>query len=212
MNFVSEDLHQYCINHSSRPHSVCDQLEKYTKDNVERSQMLIGKLEASLLGFLIKTINAKSILEIGTFTGYSALAMAEYLPEDGRIDTIDLDPETTSVAQEYWAKSEHGKKITLHLGKALNVLENLKGSFDFVFIDADKANYINYLNIVKDKLNPNGIIVVDNCLWSGKVLDESDDTNSTVGIKKINDYVEESEEFFHTMLPVRDGMLLIRKL
>lgn len=211
MNFVSEDLHQYCISHSTRPHNVCDELEKYTKENVERSQMLIGKLEASLLGFLIKTINAKNILEIGTFTGYSALAMAEHLPVDGRIDTVDLDPETTQVAREYWGKSEHGNKITLHLGKALDILETLEGNFDLVFIDADKANYINYLNIVKNKLNPNGIIVVDNCLWSGKVLDESDETNSTVGIKRINDYVEESDEFFHTMLPVRDGMLLIRK-
>lgn len=213
MQFVSEDLNNYCINHSSRPHNICDELESYTRENdPNRCQMLIGKLEASLLGFLLKTIDAKKVLEIGTYTGYSALAMAENLPADGELHTIDVNTETTELAKKYWEKSEHGKKITQHIGPALEVLKTLDKTFDFVFIDADKANYLNYLKEIDSMTHQNSIIVIDNCLWSGRILDENDQTNATVGIKKVNDYVAQQKNYYSTMLPIRDGMLLIRKI
>lgn len=212
MQFVSEDLNNYCINHSSKPHHICDELEAYTKTNdPNRCQMLIGKLEASLMGFLLKTIDAKNVLEIGTYTGYSALAMAENIPSDGQLHTIDVNTETTALAKKYWEKSEHGKKITQHIGPALDILETIDLTFDFVFIDADKANYLNYLKKIDSMTHQNSIIVIDNCLWSGRILDESDQSNATVGIKKVNDYVAQHDHYYSTMLPIRDGMLLIRK-
>jgi caffeoyl-CoA O-methyltransferase len=211
MNFVSEDLNNYCIEHSFKPNSVCDEIEAYTRENVALPQMLIGKLEASLLGFIIRTNNSKKVLELGTYTGYSALAMAEHLPEDGELITLDINETTNKVARSFWEKSPHGKKITPMLGQALDILPEIDVTFDLIFIDADKGNYLNYLNILKNKLTDNGIFVIDNCLWGGRVLDPEDNSNQTRGIKAINDFVMNSPDLYASMLPVRDGMCLIRK-
>lgn len=211
MNFISDDLLNYSISKSNTPSKIADELEAFTRENVDMSQMLIGKLEASFLAFLIKSLGVKKVLEIGTFTGYSALCMAEALPEDGTVHTIDVNEETNSIAKSFWEKSSHGHKIHSHIGAALEVLETLASyRFDLVFIDADKQNYLNYLEKCLPLLSDRGVIVIDNVLWSGKVLKDNQD-ESTEAIKKLNDHISMKDNLQGTLLPVRDGMFLVRR-
>ena len=205
-----QEIEDYCIAHSKQPHRQCDEIQSYTKANVEMSQMLIGKLEASLLGFLLKSINAKRVLEIGTYTGYSALAMAEHLPEDGEVITLDINQETVDIGKRYWEVSPHGKKIKSIIAPANQTIETLEGLFDLVFIDAHNTGYSASVKSCLPKLSQNGIIVLDNALWSGSVLEEkgSDDTEA---LKQINNWVSAQDDLYTTLLPVRDGMMLIRK-
>ena len=210
MKFIDERLMDYSIKHSTTPSIKCDDIQTHTKENVEMSQMLVGKLEGSLLGFFIRAIQAEHILEIVTFTGYSALAMAENLPANGQIITLDINPETSKIAHSFWGKSEHGKKITQILGPALDSLKSIDKQFDLIFIDADKINYQNYLDICLKKLSPKGIIVLDNMLWSGKVV-KNDQDESTQILKRVNEWVKKQEDLYSTLLPVRDGMLLIKR-
>lgn len=210
MKFIDENIENYCIEKSSKPSGICDELELHTRSHIPMSQMLVGKMEASFLSFLIKSIQAKKVLEIGTFTGYSALAMAESLPSGGSVTTLDINPETVKTAKEFWNKSEAGSKIKSIIGPALNSLDELSPGFDLVFIDADKENYFNYLLKCLDLLSYRGIIVVDNVLWSGSVL-KVPKTQATAGIQKLNDYVAQRKDLHSTLLPIRDGMLLITK-
>lgn len=212
MKLVDPEIEKYCIDISSKPSSLCEDLADFTRKNVSQSQMLIGPLEAAVLGFLIRTGGYKRILEIGTFTGYSALSMAENLPSDGELITLDVNEETTRIAQEFWKKSSHGSKIKLILGRALENLPKLEGQFDLVFIDADKEPYPQYLNWALENLSEGGSIVIDNTLWSGEVLN-SEAEGSTKSIQKVNQMAKElsEREYFVSLLPVRDGMLLIRK-
>jgi len=202
----------YCIKKSNTPSEIADELEHHTIEKVSMSQMLVGKMEASILGFLLRAVGAKRVLEIGTFTGYSALAMAENLPEDGELITLDINPETTEIAKSFWKKSPHGKKITSILGPAVEIIKELEGQFDFIFIDADKENYLNYLNISLNKLTPNGIIAIDNVLWGGSVLNDGEMDSSTSAIKTINDFIENDRSLYATLLPVRDGIFLVKKV
>ena len=211
MNFIDKKIEDYAISKSSLPSKTLDELEIFTKENVEIPQMLIGKMEASFLGFLLRTINAKTVVEIGTYTGYSALAMAENLSSDAKIFTLDINPETTKIAQSYWDMSPHGTKIIPLLGPALETINQIESKIDFAFIDADKSNYLNYLNLCLERLSEKGMIVVDNVLWSGSVLEKSDE-NSTIGIQKMNDFVSSNENLYGTLLPIRDGMFLIQKM
>ncbi len=217
MQITDKKIEQYCLSKSHLPSSDCRRIEEYTRANVHGAQMLIGPLEASLLGFLLKSVNAKRVLELGTFTGYSALTMAEHLPSDGEIITIDINQETVALAQKFWNESDNGQKIKSHLGSGLEIIPTLKGSFDLVFIDADKRNYIEYLILTLPLLSPNGIIVIDNVLWSGKVLPDADLDQSvhydrnTEYIRAVNDFIAESKDLYGTLLPIRDGMFLVRK-
>lgn len=210
MRFIDKDIEDYCIEKSSQPSLFCSDLETYTRENVPMSQMLVGKMEASFLGFLIKSLGVRKVLEIGTFTGYSALAMAEALPENGRVDTLDINPETTALAQKFWNNSPSASKINLHLGSALDSLDKFAPGFDLVFIDADKENYYHYLIKCLELLSHKGVIIIDNVLWSGSVL-KAPQTDSTAGIQKLNDYVASRGDLYSTLLPIRDGMLLIKK-
>lgn len=212
MKFIDEKLINYSIAKSNKPSQDCKNLELYTRENVDMHQMLIGELEASLLGFLIRSHNYKKVLEIGRFTGYSALAMAESLPQDGRIITLDIDEKTAKIAQDFWDKSPHGRKITQINGPAIETLSSIRETFDLVFVDADKQSYLDYLKTTVDILNPKGMIVLDNVLWSGRVLDEKDQESSTLGIKAVNDFVAASEDLYGTLLPLRDGIFLIQKI
>lgn len=211
MRFIDEKIENYAINMSNTPSSICDELEVYTRHNIELPQMLIGKMEASFLGFLVRSLQVKNIVEIGTFTGYSALAMAENLPEDGQITTLDVDVTNGKVAQEFWDKSAHGHKIKQVLGPALETLPKLGFTIDLAFIDADKENYLNYLNLCLEKLSSRGIIVLDNVLWSGKVLDSNATEVSTQGIQKVNEFIASRDDLYGTLLPIRDGIFLIQK-
>lgn len=207
---IPEEIEKYCIEHSTRPSSTVRELGEYTKNNVHGSQMLIGELEASTLSFLIKLGKVKKILELGTFTGYSALAMAEQIPHDGEIITIDINPHTTQTAKSFWEKSPHGKKIKQILLPALEALKTIETKFDLIFIDADKNNYSHYLEWALDHLSENGFIVVDNTLWYGKVLNPGQD-KQTNSIISHNLKAKELEGFTKVLLPLRDGMFLITR-
>lgn len=207
---ISEDIEKYCIEHSTRPGDVVRELGNYTKNGVHGSNMLIGEMEASVLAFLIKLGKVKKILELGTYTGYSALAMAEQLPSDGSVITVDINPHTTQIAKSYWDKSPHGKKIRQILKPGLEALSELDEMFDLIFIDADKNNYSNYLDWSLKHLSENGFIVVDNTLWHGKVLTPGAD-KQTDSIISHNQKARDLEGYTKVLLPIRDGMFLIQK-
>lgn len=210
MKFIDEKLENYCIEKSNIPSENCAAIEHYTKENVVHSQMLIGKMEGSFLGFLIRSHGVRRILEIGTYTGYSALAMAENLPENGSLITLDVNKKTSKIAHDFWAKSPAGDKITQVLGPAIESLKEIAPGIDLVFIDADKNNYFNYLQACLPLLSDKGIIVIDNVLWSGKVVSPAQE-DSTASIQKVNDYISSRKDLYGTLLPIRDGMFLIQK-
>ena len=218
MQLIDKLIEDYCVSKSNIPSSDCEVIESYTRSHVHGSNMLIGKMEASFLGFLLRTINAKRVLELGTYTGYSALTMAENIADDGEIITVDINPDTVSLAKDFWAKSHHGKKIRSLIGSALEVIPTLDGEFDLVFIDADKRHYLDYLKMALTRLSSNGIVVIDNVLWSGRVVYDSETSGSqlhdrnTEFIKAVNDYVASDKTLYGTLLPIRDGMFLIRKI
>ncbi len=207
---ISKEIENYCIEHSTRPSDHVRALGDFTRSGVHGSNMLIGEMEASVLAFLIKLGKVKNILELGTYTGYSALAMAEQIPEDGKVVTVDINPETTAIAKRFWDESPHGKKIQQIFKPGLKALEELEENFDLIFIDADKNNYSNYLEWALTHLSPNGIIVVDNTLWSGKVLTPGLD-KQTDSIINHNKKVQALSGYTKTLLPVRDGMFLIQR-
>jgi caffeoyl-CoA O-methyltransferase len=207
---IPQDIEKYCIEHSTRPSSTVSELGDFTKNQIHGSHMLIGELEASILAFLIKLGNVKKILELGTYTGYSALAMAEQLPEDGEIITIDINPHTTATARAYWDKSPHGKKITQILKPAMDAIQTINDQFDLIFIDADKNNYSNYLDWSLLHLSQHGSIVIDNTLWYGKVLTPGLD-KQTDSIISHNIKAKNLEGYTKVLLPIRDGMFLITR-
>ncbi len=218
MQIVDKKIEEYCLTKSNLPSKDCLNIENHTRECIAGSNMLIGKMEASFLGFLLRTISAVRVLELGTFTGYSALAMAENLPDNGEVITVDINQSTVELAQGFWNKSSHGKKIKSLLGSAMEIIPTLTGEFDLVFIDADKRNYIDYLKLTLPKLSARGIIVIDNALWSGKVLPDAEldltvhyDKN-TEYIRQVNDYIADSKDLYGTLMPLRDGMFLIKKM
>lgn len=209
MDWVPKEIEDYCIDHSTRPSPLARELEAFTRASVHGSQMLIGELEASFIISLLHLNRTKHVLELGTFTGYSALVMAEQIPVDGTVTTIDINAQTTKIAQEYWARSPHGKKIKLILKPGLEALEECDRNYDFIFIDADKNNYTNYLRWALKHLGPQGCIVVDNTIWKGKVLTPDLD-KQTASICAHNDFARDLEGCTKTLLPIRDGMFLIQ--
>lgn len=211
MFLVSEDIHQYCSEKSSLPSADCEAIDRYTREKVPMAQMLTGPLVGSFLGSLVGLTRAKRILEIGCFTGYSALVMAEKMPPQAELITLDTNEETTEIARRFWKQSSHGAKIKAIVGPALETLSRLPGPFDLIFIDADKENYINYLKKSLELLGPNGVIIADNCLWSGRVLDAQSTEASTQALRAFNDYVHSTNGLEATLLPIRDGLFLIRK-
>lgn len=207
---ISKDIENYCIEHSTRPGETVRALGEFTRAGVHGSNMLIGEMEASVLAFLIKLGKVKNILELGTYTGYSALAMAEQIPDDGKVITVDINPETTKIAKTFWDKSPHGKKIQQILKPGLEALAGLNEKFDLIFIDADKNNYSNYLEWSLNHLSENGMICVDNTLWSGKILQPGLD-KQTDSIIAHNLKAKNLDGYTKTLLPIRDGMFLIKK-
>lgn len=217
MKFIDPTLEQYCIDHSARPSSLNQELFEKTHETQDLPQMLVGEMEASFLGFLIRSAGVKRVLEIGTFTGYSALAMARELPGDGELITLDVNPDSVKLAQEYWDRAPWGGKIKSVVGSALETIPKLQGQFDLVFIDADKENYKNYLELILPRLSGNGMVVVDNVLWSGKVVrgskyDDNNPSTATLALREFNDYIKARGDLYATMLPVRDGLFLIKRI
>lgn len=211
LGFVSEALDNYCVDHSTPASTICNEIETYTRKSVEQSMMLTGPLEGAFLKFLIRLTGAKRVLEFGTYTGYSALSMAEALPSDGKVVTLDIDPKNTAIAKEFWSCSDHGKKIQLILGDAVETVRLLEGQFDLVFIDADKPGYIKYLDAALAKLSAKGVIAVDNTLFSGEVLQKSPPSENGRAIAAFNERVRTDPKLDTVLLPIRDGLYLIRK-
>jgi caffeoyl-CoA O-methyltransferase len=204
-------IEEYCLRHTTARDKLLRELEKYTNRYCADARMLIGPHEGALLAMLVRLTGARRILEIGCFTGYSALCMAEALPGNGRLTTCEIKPEHAEIARSFFARSPHGRKIKLRLGPALETLADLPAStkFDLVFLDADKENYVNYYEAVLPHLRPGGVIIADNVLWSGRVLAPKKKTDRAV--VKFNKHVCRDPRVECVMLPVRDGVYLVRK-
>ncbi|MGB2952923.1 MAG: class I SAM-dependent methyltransferase [Gaiellaceae bacterium] len=210
-DIAPEAIARYAEEHTTPPTELLAALAEETRATLEAPQMLTGTIEGRLLELLVFASGAKRVLELGTYSGYSALSMAAGLGEGGRIDTCELDYQRAEVARRYFEQSPYADRIQLHLGPALETIKRLEGAFDFVFIDADKPNYVNYYEAVLPRLSERGIIAADNTLWSGRVLDEDDDSESTVAIKAFNEHVRSDPRVVAVMLTVRDGITLIRR-
>jgi caffeoyl-CoA O-methyltransferase len=211
MSFVPEDLEGYAEEHTTPHPELLQRLAAETKATLERPQMLTGTIEGRFLEFLVYMTGAHRILEIGTYSGYSSISMTAALPEGGRIDTCEVEEKHAEVARRYIEEAGYSDRITIHLGPALDTIGRLEGEFDFVFIDADKENYVNYYEAVLPRLSERGVIAADNTLWSGRVIDESDQDESTRAIRAFNDHVRDDERVIAVMLSVRDGVTLIRR-
>jgi caffeoyl-CoA O-methyltransferase len=209
---VSEEIDRYTEEHTTPPTELLAALAEETRASLRLPQMLTGTVEGRLLEMLVWVSSARRVLELGTYSGYSSLSMAPALPEGGRIDTCEISEEHAAVARRYIAESPYADRITVHVGPALETIERLDGKFDFVFIDADKENYVNYYEAVLPRLAERGLIAADNTLWSGRVLDESDDSEGTRAIKAFNEHVRSDPRVASVMLSVRDGVTLIRPL
>ena len=209
MNIVREALERYAAAHCGPESVLLRRLVRETRAKTDLPQMQVGHLEGVFLRLLVRLTKARRVLEIGTFTGYSALAMAEGLPQGGRLVTCDVNPVTTAMARRFWSQSPHGRKITLKLGPALKTLKTLRGPLDLVFIDADKENYINYWEACVPKVRRGGLLVADNVLWGGRVLRPRD--KSDKAIAAFNERVKADPRVEAAMLTVRDGITLAWK-
>lgn len=206
---VDPNLERYAEEHSSEVPDLLERLERETLATMKSPQMLSGRTEGQLLRLLVKVTSARKVLEVGTFTGYSALMMASALPPDGELVTLERDPLAEAVARRYFAESEHGARIRLLMGSALDTLATLSGAFDFAFLDADKENYPRYYERILELLRPGGILAVDNVLWSGKVLHPTDE--ETKAIHALNERALRDPRVEQVLLTIRDGVLLVRK-
>jgi caffeoyl-CoA O-methyltransferase len=209
---VSPEIEQYTFDHTSPRPPLLDELRDATYSQRADANMQVGRVEGTLLKMLVGLMGARRVLEIGTFTGYSALCMAEALPEDGSLITCDVDPEAVAFAQRFFDRSPHGRKITVRLGDARETLRAMpeEPTFDLAFIDADKQGYEAYYELILPRLRRGGLIVGDNTLWSGKVLAPRDANDHA--IVAFNRRVNADPRVENVLLPVRDGMMLARKV
>ena len=189
---------------------VCRRLREETYRSAAFPQMVVGPLEGAFLKMVVTLVQAKRVLEIGTFTGYSALCFAEALPEEGTVLTCDIDAETTELAKRYWAQSLAGRKIEARLGPALETMQGLEGEFDLIFIDADKTNYMHYYQRGLELLSPNGVMLIDNVLWSGEVLKHPAPDGTTAALQDLNRTVTADPRVTSVLVPIRDGVLVVR--
>ncbi len=212
MNFTAPEIQDYAERFTSGESVLLKELREKTFKTRNDKLMLSGFYQGRLLAMFSKMIEPKRILEIGTYMGYSALCLAEGLTENGRIITIDMQPETHEIAKKFWAKSDLNDKIFGILGDAAKIIPSLDEVFDLVFIDADKPNYANYYDLVFPKLRIGGLIIADNILWNGKVLDTKiNNDESTIALEKFSEKIEADERVLNILLAVRDGLMIIRK-
>jgi caffeoyl-CoA O-methyltransferase len=207
---VPEEIEQYAETHTTPPDDLLRRLADETRTTLQSPQMLTGTIEGRLLEFLVFATRARRVLELGTYSGYSAISMAAALPPDGHIDTCEVDEQHAAVARRYIEESGHGDRITVHIGAALETIARLEGEFDFVFIDADKVNYSAYYEALLPRLTTGGLMAIDNTLWSGKVL-EPDDDPGTRAIAELNDRIARDPAVVAVQLTVRDGVTLVRR-
>lgn len=213
MHFISEELELYIAAHTSPQGKLLDGLENETWRKILVPRMISGHVQGRVLSMFSKMISPKSILEIGTYTGFSALCLAEGLKDEGRLDTIEVNDELSDIQDKFWDMSPQGKFIHRHLGEALKIMPGLKRKYDLIFIDADKDNYLNYYEASLDMLNPGGYIMLDNVLWSGKVVDPAAQKDSdTIKMNELNKVIQEDERVENVLLGIRDGIMMVRKI
>ena len=208
---VDPAIETYAEEHTSPPTEALQRLAEETTATLDAPQMMVGALEGRVLEMLVFLSGARRVLEIGTFSGYSSISMAAGLPEGGRIVTCDISEKHAEVARRHIEASGLADRIEVRVGPALETLAELDGPFDFVFIDADKGNYANYYEAVLPKLSDRGLIAVDNTLWSGRVIDPTDEEADTLAIRRFNTQIAEDPRVVNVILTVRDGITLIRK-
>lgn len=212
MEFIDQKIDDYVCAHSENEPQLLYELNRETHINVLRPRMLSGHFQGRVLSLLSNMIQPKNVLEIGTYTGYSALCFAEGLAEGGKILTLDINEELEDLVNEFVQKSEYKDAIECRIGDAMEIIPTLDQEFDLVFIDADKSNYINYYNLVFDKVKKGGYIIIDNVLWSGKVVEpiEKGDVDTQVLID-LNKMIHEDDRVQEVLFPIRDGLMIARK-
>ncbi len=212
MEFISKELDDYVVRHSEHEPEHLQQLNRLTHLEVIQPRMLSGHFQGRFLSMISHMIQPKNILEIGTYTGYSALCMAEGIQEGGKLITIDVNEELADLVNEFIVKSKKEKVIEHRIGDAMEIIPTLNLKFDMVFIDADKKNYLNYYDLVFDLVNPGGYIIADNVLWSGKVLmDKEKLDRETKILMDYNQRIHEDDRVAEVLLPIRDGLMIARK-
>ena len=210
MNFISSKLQQYIDEHSMEESDLLKALDRETHQKVLQPRMLSGSYQGRLLALLAKIIEPKKILEVGTYTGYATLCMAEGLATGGSIDTIDNNEELSDIQRRYFNQSSYRSQIVQHLGEAKDVIKTLTGPYDLVFLDADKENYPHYFDLIIDKLETGGVILSDNVLWSGKVLEKAADEAASA-LQEYNHKINTDARVETIILPIRDGLTITRK-
>ncbi len=212
MEFITKDLSDYCENNTSPESEVLAQLNRETHLKVVSPRMLSGHLQGRFLSFISKLQQPKSIVEIGTYTGYSALCLAEGLHPEGKLISIDVNEETSSFAKSFIAKTEYANHIELVLADAKEYVSTIKEPVDLVFIDADKKNYLTYYHLMIDKIKSGGLIIADNVLWSGKItMPEEEMDRETLALHQFNQFVQQDNRVENILLPIRDGLMVVRK-
>ncbi len=212
---LTPELYAYMLDKSLREHPSLESLRKETS-SMELANMQVAPEQAQFMQFLLHLIRAKNVLELGTFTGYSALAMSLALPDDGRLITCDISAEWTKRAPIFWEEAKQDHKIELRLGRALDSLhalidEGWEQKFDFIFIDADKTNYVHYYELALKLIQPRGIIAIDNVFWDGKVIDDNETGGQTREIRKLNELIKQDMRVFVSLLPIADGLFLVQR-
>jgi caffeoyl-CoA O-methyltransferase len=208
---VPEDIEAYAAAHTTPHTDLLAELAAETRETLRAPQMLTGSIEGRFLQQLVYALQARRVLEIGTYSGYSALSMAAALPPDGRIDTCEIDERHAEVARRYVERAGYSDRVTVHVGPAMETIGKLEGTFDLVFIDADKVSYRDYYEAVLPRLNEPGLIAVDNTLWSGAVARDEDPSEDTKALREFNDHVVSDPRVVCVQLTIRDGVTLIRK-
>lgn len=211
MNFLEENLEKYVEAHTEKESPLLQKLNRFTNANVLNPRMLAGHFQGRLIAMLSKMIQPEYILEIGTYTGYSAICWTEGLADHGKVITLDVNEELKEIIESYISESGNEKRIELMIGNAMELVPKLNYRWDIVFLDADKENYINYFEMVIDRVRPGGFIIADNVLWSGKVLDPEADDPDTLGLIAYNKLIQNDSRVENILLPVRDGLMIARK-
>jgi len=212
MNFIDKGIEDYALKHTTPESELLKKLNRETHAKIMMPRMLSGHLQGRLLSMLSHMIKPEYVLEIGTYTGYSALCLAEGLKENGKLITIDINEEIEKFTRSFFEQSSFKNKIEFYIGNALSIIPIINHQFDIVFIDADKENYIAYYDLVFDKVKKGGYIIADNVLWSGKVLLDNDKLDKdSKAIKAFNDKIQEDKRVENILLPIRDGLMICRK-
>ncbi len=214
MDFIDKNIEKYAADNTSAESELLKKINRETNVNVFMPRMLSGHLQGRILAMFSKILAPNSILEIGTYTGYSALCLAEGLSEKGKIITIDVNEELEERVRNYFKESKYNHQIDYKIGQALDIIDTLDENFDLVFIDADKENYSNYFDVIIDKMNQGGLIIADNVLWSGKVIENIHDKmgKDTQALIKFNKKMHTDTRVENVLLPVRDGLMILRKI